>query len=87
MKDGVLLAECAGRSKARKPRGRKAVRRFLLRIKKSMGRQTVLGTERRRDRKEEEKYGSQGSMYNLFFLRARQARRPWQDGTERMLNN
>lgn len=93
MKDGVLLAEYAGRSRARKPRARKAVRRFLLRIKKSMGRtlmekrQTVLGTERRRDRKEEEKCGSQGSMYNLFFLRTEQARCPWQGGTEIMLNN
>lgn len=50
-------------------------------------RQIVLGTERRRDGKEEEKCGSQGSMYNLYFLGARRARYPWQGGTERMWNN
>lgn len=38
MKDDVLLTEHAGRLKARIPRGRKAVRRLLLQIEKSMGR-------------------------------------------------
>lgn len=73
MKDGVLLAEYAGRLRARKPRGRKAVRRLLLRIKKSMGRtltekrQTVLGTERRRDRKGEGKICQTGKYAQLIL--------------------